>query len=103
MVSLVSSPNKTRSRGSVAFTAKMPDHGDQLKMAARLNEKQDQVSRWASGDRKPSIAARAKLETEVQIPWRWWDEPPTPEQEAAAEPVTTFRDPPAATGTHGVG
>lgn len=78
----------------------MPAHGDQLRMASRLGEKQDAVSRWASGAQKPGIAARAKLEG-LGIPWKAWDE--SPDQEAAAEPAPTFQHPPAATGTHGVG
>jgi transcriptional regulator with XRE-family HTH domain len=67
---------KHESKGSRAFAALMPEHGDQLKMAQRLGCAQDQVSRWASGGRKPEAQTRALLEDKLGIPWRDWDEPP---------------------------
>ncbi len=76
----------------MAFAALMPKHGDQQKMAERLSLTQDQVSRWATGDRRPDTEARATLEQKLGIGWREWDLPPDGEEEATEEePTDPFR------------
>jgi len=72
----MSRKNKTPSKGSEAFKALMPSHGDQNTMAQRLDVAQDQVSRWATGAQRPSIEARKMLEAKLGIALLDWDEDP---------------------------
>lgn len=94
--------NKHISTGSVTLQVMLEPRLETKKLATLLRKGTDLVSRWATGDRKPTPPDRAALEDEVQIPWRDWDDELSDEQaealtlklrskrEASAEPTPAF-------------
>jgi len=62
-------------RGSKALSEKLPQRGDQQRLAAAIDLDEGYFSRIVSGKRIPGIDARRKLETHAGIPMQWWDEP----------------------------
>lgn len=49
-------------------------HGDQKKLAERLDVDEGQLSRWLNGKGRPPPLVRAQLEDEYAIGWRLWDD-----------------------------
>lgn len=91
------------SRGSQALQRFFLERGNQALLVERTGLKQYQLSKFASGARSPGPRDRAAIEDAIGLNWRAWDEEPVSESEASAEPMLGFRDPPASTGTDGVG
>lgn len=80
----------TSNRGAQLLRQFFAGRGSQSALAGRVRLKQYQLSKFATGARIPGSIDRAKLEDELGIHWRAWDEPAA---EEAAEPAPTFRGP----------
>ena len=100
-------------RGAIALKLKTAKRGEKARLAKALDVGPDVVSHWLSADFRPDTKSRARMEDELRISWRWWDEDleageveqaerELADTEATAEPSPTFLDPPASTGTDGV-
>lgn len=63
------------SKGSKRFAELCQPHGQMLAVAAELDAQQSVVSRWASGNRKPSAPWRLKIREKYGIDFSEWDEP----------------------------
>jgi len=74
------------SKGSARLSSLCAPHGQVTAIAAKLDAGQSLVSRWAAGTRVPSSRWRAKMQDELGIDWRAWDEPAddVPDTERAA-------------------
>jgi hypothetical protein len=64
------------SKGSKRFADLCQPHGRMLEVVAELGAQQSSVSRWASGDRKPSASWRIKLHELYGIGLGEWEQEP---------------------------
>ena len=62
------------SKGSKRFAELCKPHGRMVQVATELGARQNLVSRWASGDRKPSAPWRIKIKAHYGIDLPEWDE-----------------------------
>jgi hypothetical protein len=62
------------SKGSKRFAELCKPHGSMLAVVEKLGAQQSAVSRWASGDRKPSAPWRIKIGEQYGIGFGDWDE-----------------------------
>ena len=62
------------SKGSKRFAEICKPHGRMLAVVEELGARQSAVSRWASGDRKPSAPWRLKIGKRYKIGFAEWDE-----------------------------
>jgi hypothetical protein len=62
------------SKGSKRFAELCKPHGRMLAVVEELGAQQSAVSRWASGDRKPSAPWRLKIGAKYAIGFAEWDE-----------------------------
>jgi hypothetical protein len=72
------------SRGSVQLARLCEPHGQVTAIATTVGAAQSLVSRWAAGTRVPSSRWRAKMQDELGIDWRAWDEPADDAERAAS-------------------
>jgi transcriptional regulator with XRE-family HTH domain len=61
-------------RGAERLRELLGERGAPANLAKKLDVDPAMVSRWMSGDRAPDTTYRAKLEDELGIGWRSWDE-----------------------------
>lgn len=59
------------------------ERGKKAELARGLGVRQELVSRWANGERKPSPSMRATLEQKLGIDWKLWEVDAKTEPEAA--------------------
>lgn len=55
------------------LSKKYAERGDKAALARELGVRQELVSRWANGERKPSPSMRATLEQKLRINWKLWE------------------------------
>lgn len=71
------------SKGAEKLARRCQKHGQVTAIAVRLGASQSLVSRWIHGVRVPSPRWRARIQDELGIGWRSWDEPADEQREAS--------------------
>lgn len=61
-------------RGAKELTRLLPKHGDQARLGRKLGIADDKLSRIKNARLLPTPVQRAKLQDELGIDWRLWDE-----------------------------
>ena len=61
-------------RGAIALKLKTSKRGEKAKLAKALDVGADVVSHWLTADYRPDTKSRARMEDDLRISWRWWDE-----------------------------
>lgn len=61
-------------RGAKELAKLLPNHGDQHRLAVKLGITDDKLSRIKNARLLPTSVQRAKLQDELGIDWRLWDE-----------------------------
>jgi transcriptional regulator with XRE-family HTH domain len=82
----VSREQSAHTAGSRALNGFVKEHGDVKRLAEKLGCAEHLLSKWLHGKRKPTAPDRARIEDELQIGWRLWDEE---DPEAKAGPGST--------------
>lgn len=81
----------TPNAGSVRLTEALKERAAKAALAHAYGLTREVVSRWASGERKPTPPFRAKLQEDYKIHWQAWDLPPDAQLPEVAAGPETFR------------
>lgn len=70
-------------RGAQSLLKRMPNRGDQVRLADELGIDQGHLSKLSTGVRTPGLALRLLFKRKFRIPVEAWDEPVTQKGDAA--------------------